>query len=132
MCGRTMPRPFTATRESSVMCISALLISIGLVVTVADEPLSPPENPESSAILREAQADAREKKFEQALAKHVWYHRNALKHQPAQSGVRLSFALSYWKGLADAYQPAFAKLIEVRDEAVVNAIEGKDARQSFQ
>jgi len=77
---------------------------------------TPPKNPDPSAILEEAKADATAGKYEVALAKQIWYHENALKLNPGQSGVRLSFALMQWIELGESYPPALEKLIEIRDE----------------
>jgi len=90
-----------------------------------------PENPDPHEILSEAQADARAKRYEDALAKHVWFHRNALKYEPALGGVRLSFALSYWHELGKAYPPALVKLKEIRNEAAKNVTNGNHVRESF-
>ena len=111
--------------------MNACILLSALAIVAADEPWKPSENPDPAKILQEAQEDRRAERFEQALDKHVWYHRNALKHQPAQSGVRRSFALSYWKELADAYPPALFKLMEIREEAVTNVSAGQDLRQQF-
>jgi hypothetical protein len=91
----------------------------------------PPENPNPHEILHEARADARAQHYEEALAKHVWFHRNALKYEPALSGVRLSFALGYWHELGKAYPPALVKLKEIRDEAEEDVRNGKNIRESF-
>ena len=98
--------------------------------SAADE-WKPPKNPDPQKILSEAQADARAKRYEDALAKHVWFHRNALKHERALYGVRLSFALGYWHELGKAYPPALVKLKKIRDEAAKNVTNGKDVRESF-
>jgi hypothetical protein len=92
---------------------------------------SPPENPNPQAILQEAHADTRAKRYETALAKHVWFHEKALSIEPALYGVRLSFALSNWHELAKEYPPALMKLKDIRDQAKKNVIEGKDVRESF-
>lgn len=96
-----------------------VILLIGLVllpVSVAAQGWTPPANPDPTTILREASADTRAKRYENALAKHVWYHENALAIQPSQTGVRLSFALGDWHELGEVYPPAMAKLREVRDE----------------
>ena len=54
--------------------------------------------------------------YAEALAKHLWYHENAVKISPGQSGVRLSFALISWLELGEDYPPALEKMIEIRDE----------------
>ena len=96
---------------------SSILVWILAMSALAADPWTPPENPDPAKILQEAQADTRNRRYDQALAKHVWYHRNALAHQPAQSAVRRSFALAYWKQLADAYPPALLALLEEREKA---------------
>jgi hypothetical protein len=78
---------------------------------------TPPEFPEPSEILQSARADTRDRRYEQALAKFLWYHENALKHEPYLSAVRLSFALGYWQDLARRYPPAQAALLKARDDA---------------
>jgi hypothetical protein len=92
---------------------------------------TPPDNPDPVTILREAQADASAGRFDVALAKHVWFHENALKYQRGLYGVRLSFALSYWYELAEAYPPALAKLKEFRDDATTKVMVGKEIREAF-
>lgn len=67
---------------------------------------TPPESPSPKRILSEARADAKAGRYEDALIKHLWYHRNALRYEPAQYGVRTSFALSDWKDLGDKFEPA--------------------------
>ena len=109
---------------------SVLLCALAVAVTAADV-WTPPEDPDPAAILREAQADTSNQQYEEALAKHVWYHKNALAHQPAQSGVRRSFALSSWKQLADAYPPALFKLLEMREEAEAKVKANRAMADSF-
>ena len=65
--------------------------------------------------LCDARAFAESGDFEKALERHEWFHENALACDPGQYGVRLSFALSYWKELADKYPPALASLLALRD-----------------
>lgn len=76
----------------------------------------PPKDPNPSTILREAVADRDARRYEDALAKHVWYHEHALEYERSQYGVRLSFALGYWADLGKVYPPARKKLEEIRDE----------------
>ncbi len=95
----------------SLIAFCILLPTIGLA-----EDWTPPENPDPQAILNEASEDTRQGRYAVALSKHLWYHENALKLQPAQSGVRLSFALNHWLILGESYPPALAKMKQVRDE----------------
>lgn len=92
---------------------------------------TPPEDPDPQAILQEAHFDTRAERYETALAKHVWFHENALSIEPALYGVRLSFALGYWHELAKEYPPALLKLEEIRDQDAKNVTEGKNVRKSF-
>lgn len=75
----------------------------------------PPKNPNPDKILDEAVEDTNEGRYEEALAKHVWFHRHALEHDESQVGVRLSFALSYWIELGEKYPPALEKFKSIRD-----------------
>jgi hypothetical protein len=92
-----------------------------------------PEKPNPSAILNEAGDDARARRFEDALAKHVWFHEHALEHDDGQFGVRLSFALSDWHELGQVYPPAMERLKKTRDDATKRALEdaGKAAWNAF-
>src|SRR5262245_11064399 len=99
------------------------LFSIHSVAIAVD--WKPPENPDPSAILQEAASDTRNGNYKTALEKHVWYHENALKHDPAQYGVRLSFALMYWGELGQKYPPALERLRKFRDEAAEKARKGE-------
>lgn len=111
-------------------CLFALLCLIPLPAFTED--WQPPKDPDPQAILNSIRNDVQAKEYETALAKHIWFHENALKYQPGMSGVRLSFALSYWKKLAEVYPPALEKLKEIRDEASQHVLDGKEIRQSFQ
>jgi hypothetical protein len=77
---------------------------------------TPPDDPDPSRILHSAVSDTRDGLHAQALAKFLWFHNNALRHNRAFYGVRLSFALSYWMGLAAIYPPARAAFAQTRDE----------------
>jgi len=93
---------------------------------------SPPENPDPSAIKREAKADIAKGNYSVALAKHLWFHENATTLKPSLSGVRLSFALSQWLELGEAYPPALEKLKEVRDATEKKIRDEKRVRVRFQ
>jgi hypothetical protein len=92
---------------------------------------TPPANPDLQKILSEAQMDTMAGHYEVALAKDVWFYNNSLKIDPNMYGVWLSFALSYWKQLADVYPPAKEKLIEARDEAEKKVMSGENVVPSF-
>ena len=92
---------------------------------------SPPAKPDAQKILSEAQSDTMTGHYEVALAKHVWFYYDVLKIEPAMYGVRLSFALGYWKQLADVYPPAKVELIKARDEAEKKVTNGENIVPSF-
>src|SRR4051794_4253621 len=69
-------------------------------------PWTPSDTPDPSDVLDSAVDDTRSGSHADALAKFLWFHHNALRHDQAFGGVRLSFALSYWLELAGAYPPA--------------------------
>jgi hypothetical protein len=101
------------------------ILLVSLILAMASQSFAewqPPEKPDPSRILHEAKRDASVGRYKDALAKHAWYHENALKHEPAQSGVRRSFALSYWLKLGEQYPPALKKLESYRQEARKQAL----------
>jgi len=71
--------------------------------------------PDPGKVLDEARALAGKGQYEEALQRHIWYHNHALEYDPGQSGVRISFALSYWIELGRKYPKARQALIEIRD-----------------
>lgn len=77
---------------------------------------TPPDDPDPEAILSEACDDTNAQRYEDALAKHLWFHNEALRYQPSLSGVRVSFALGFWLELAEVYSPAMRELERIRDE----------------
>jgi len=113
------------------MKILSIIICALLVPTLVFAEWKPPANPNPDKILNEAWKDTRENRYEDALAKFVWFHENALKYNKALYGVRLSFALGYWRELAEVYPPAMVKLKEARDEAEKKVINGKNLKESF-
>jgi len=95
-------------------------IVVGILLTAvlsvgAEAEWKPGTNPDPRRILHEARDDAAAGRYEDALAKHVWFHENALKYAPGMDGVRLSFALAYWSRLGASYPPALEKLRQIRD-----------------
>lgn len=108
-----------------------LIIILFTSTSLRADDWSPPKDPDPYDILREARADASAKRYEIALAKHVWFHENAVKINRALSGVRLSFALSDWKSLGQDYPPALEKLRQVRNRLAAQANEGIDIGRGF-
>jgi hypothetical protein len=92
----------------------------------------PPKKPNPERIFAEAKADTKAGRHGDALAKHVWFHENALKYGSSLRGVRLSLALSAWADLGSAYPPAMEKLREIRDDTSERVKAGKFPRDAFQ
>lgn len=91
---------------------AAALMGLG---SLAHAAWTPPPQPDPGVILREARADREAGRFDDALAKHLWFHHHALEIQPSMGGVRLSFALSDWRDLAQRHPAAMTQLVAVRD-----------------
>lgn len=72
-----------------------------------------------------------EGKHEEALKRHIWFHDHSLEHDQAMYGVRLSFALGYWKELGEVYPPAKAALIETRDRKAKAILDGENNLHLF-
>lgn len=98
---------------------------------VVEAEWTPPTNPNPEEILSEARQDRISGDYDTALAKHVWFHENALSHRPSLAGVRLSFALSDWLRLAKVYPPAMDLLIKVRAEAEQSVRDDRDVYARF-
>ncbi len=71
--------------------------------------------PDPGKVLAEARDMAGKGEYEGALQRHIWYHNHALDYGAGQSGVRLSFALSYWTELGRKFPKAMQALTEIRD-----------------
>lgn len=71
--------------------------------------------------LRETKSMIKQQQYPEALERCIWFHNHALKYNKHMGPVRVSFALGYWKDLADAYPPAMEALIAIRDstEAII-------------
>jgi hypothetical protein len=74
---------------------------------------------------------AKERKYEEALAKHIWIHDHALQTDSSYYGVRLSYALADWMKLGRQYPPAIDKLKSIRDEKTAQLLAGKKRRELF-
>jgi MFS family permease len=77
--------------------------------------LAPGEKPDVDKIRQEASDLMRQGRYEDALQRHIWYHNHALEFNSAQTGVRLSFALTDWIELGRRYPKAKQALVEIRD-----------------
>lgn len=81
--------------------------------------------------LRDTQVLVRKGEHEKALDRFLWFHDHALEHAPSMSGVRLSFALSYWKQLGDVYPPALTALKKTRDDKTTLLAQGNSNSNLF-
>lgn len=87
--------------------------------------LLPIQAEEMQAHLSKTRDLVKEGKYEEALERHIWFHNNALKHEPGMYGVRLSFALSNWMELGAKFPAAKEALIKIRDEKAKALVGGK-------
>lgn len=81
--------------------------------------------------LSDTQALVRQGSYEEALQRFIWFHEHALEHNPGMYGVRLSFALGYWKDLGEVYPPALEALKRIRDEDTATLSSGRDDYHLF-
>src|SRR5262245_16874293 len=84
-----------------------------------------------NAVLHEAADLAGQGRYEEALARHLWFHHHALEVEEALYGVRLSYALSDWVELGMVYPPALQELRAVRDAKERALSEGAGSRELF-
>lgn len=93
-----------------LMKILALFLALSFTNLLSAETL------DMQQYMRDTEALAKQGEYEKALERTLWFHDNALKHQPSMSGVRLSFALGDWMDLAEKYPAALKAMQKVRDE----------------
>ena len=98
-------------RSSSLVGTGLLLIALSL------GPCS--SRTDAHDVLVEARRLTSQRKFAQALEKHIWFHQHALESQPSLYGVRLSIALEDWVALGNQYPDALVALRRIRDQAAV-------------
>lgn len=110
---------------------SRSLAFLAVLSPLAAPAWTPPAQPDPQAILLEAREDRIAKRFDDALAKHLWFHSEALGISPSLYGVRRSFALADWATLALKHEPALVALQKTRDAAGNDVREGRGARQAF-
>jgi len=97
--------------------ITLIILSFSMFIQAQDfqKNLSIPK-PDMNKYLNDTRMLTIQKKYPEALERFIWFHNHALENDPAMRGVRVSFAISYWKDLADVYPPAMEALKEVRDK----------------
>jgi hypothetical protein len=78
--------------------------------------LEPGTKPPLEAIVAAAKDYTAEKRYEESLQHHLWYHNHAMEYDPeVQRGVRLTSALSDWVALGRKYPKAREALLEICD-----------------
>ena len=82
-------------------------------------------------ILNRGRTAALEGRHEEALRDFIWFHENALAHDRAYYGVRLSFALGYWNDLGEVYPPALEALKAVKQRGETALLDGEGTRALF-
>jgi hypothetical protein len=82
-------------------------------------------------ILAEAREAARRCAYAEALEKYLWFHQHALEHSSSLTGVRLSYAISEWVELANAYPPAMEALESIQNTNLRFLKEGSCERRQF-
>ncbi|SPP99937.1 membrane hypothetical protein [Candidatus Sulfobium mesophilum] len=110
--GTQVKKPLFSLIKSNIItmkCIAILVLSLLPLMSDAQD---------MKQYLDDARQMANEGKYKEALEKYIWYHEHALEYDRAQAGVRLSFALSYWKYLGTLYPPALTAFIEMRDKKI--------------
>jgi len=81
--------------------------------------------------LSETQEMVTQKKYPEALERYIWFQNHSLEYDLAMTGVRLSFALSDWKELADEYPPALTAMKEMRDTKTKAIIDSNQSTKLF-
>lgn len=102
-----------------MLALFALLISIKCIAQDMQKYLS------------ETQEMVTQKKYQEANERYAWFQNHALEYDQAMIGVRLSFALSYWKSLADIYPPAMTAMKEMRDKKTTQLLDSNGSINLF-
>jgi len=69
--------------------------------------------------------------YKEALERTIWFHNNALKHQPSLYGVRTSYALGAWIEFGKKYPPALVALKDIRDSSTSILLSGSGSCDLF-
>lgn len=81
--------------------------------------------------LSETKSMVKQKKYTEANDRYIWFQNHSLESSPSMSGVRLSFALSDWKSLADLYPPALDSIKAMRDHKTKQLVQNNGPVQLF-
>jgi len=97
-------------------------------ITLVSAAWTRPANASIETIYDELRTDFQEKRYEDALAKHLWFHEKS-KDYPALAGVRLSYALGQWLELGKVHPAALDKMKSLRDQLEIDI--AKDSKSDF-
>jgi hypothetical protein len=81
--------------------------------------------------LQAARRAADDGRYQEALDGLIWFHHHALEENPSLYGVRLSYALFYWRDLARDYAPALQALQDLREQKAQTLLRGEGDRALF-
>ncbi len=81
--------------------------------------------------LSETKSMVKQKKYAEANGRYIWFQNHSLESSPSMSGVRLSYALSDWKFLAELYPPAFDSIKAMRDNKTKLLLQNNASVQLF-
>lgn len=84
-----------------------------------------------SQYLNDTRKITRAGKYKEALDRFIWFDDHAAEHKQSLNAVRLSFALLYWKELADVYPPAMSELKRRRDTKTNLIMTGHGSKDLF-
>jgi hypothetical protein len=81
--------------------------------------------------LTETKTFVKQNKYSEANDRYIWFQNHSLESGSSMSGVRLSFALSEWKSLADLYPPALDSIKAMRDYKTKQLLQNNGPVQLF-
>ena len=102
----------------------------GWIEKAGRNPSSEPDE-DMQAYLQKTRQLVRRRKYKEALERFIWFHDHALEYDRGMGGVRLSFALSYWKQLGEVYPPAKRAMAEIRDRKTLQLEQGQGTPALF-
>jgi len=110
---------------------NAELTGRGQPTPSSDGTWKPPPQPDAQLIFDTMIKDSREGRLQDALAKQVWFHENALSANASVWSINRKLALKYWAELGKAFPPAQEKLLAARAAAVAKVKAGGDVWYAF-
>jgi hypothetical protein len=87
--------------------------------------LAPGEKPNFDKLRQETANLIGRGNYEEALQRCLWYHKEAVRIDPAQGPMRLTFALEQWGQLARLYPKARQAMVEIRNRGLGEFANGR-------